>query len=247
MEYSAEELLIGALARLAGGARHIAVGAASPMAGAAALLSRALSGDATRVSVLGSRRNNLFTDGARELFDCAAQGRIDTFFLSGGEIDGEANVNLVGTGGYPRSQVRFPGTFGSAYLYFLIPRVILFREEHSRRVLVPRVEFVSAPGASPDNVYRRGGPVALVTGRAVFSFDLARRRFRLDSVHPGHGVDEVVAATGFDFDRPEQAPITPEPSPRVLALVRGPVREQIAETYPRFAAAVLDPDPATPA
>ncbi len=239
MEYSTEELLIGALARLAGGARHIAVGAASPMAGTAALLSRALSGDATRVSVLGSRRNNLFTDGARELFDCAAQGRIDTFFLGGGEIDGEANVNLVGTGGYPRSEVRFPGTFGSAYLYFLIPRVILFREEHSRRVLVPRVEFVSAPGVSPDNVYRRGGPVALVTGRAVFSFDRARRRFRLDSVHPGDTAEAVAGATGFDFERPATVAATTPPSPEMLALIRGPVAAQLAETYPEFAARVL--------
>jgi glutaconate CoA-transferase subunit B len=200
-----------------------------------------------RVALLGSQRHSDFTDGGRELFDCAAQGRIDALFLGGGQIDGEANVNLVGSGGYPRSKVRFPGSFGSTFLYYVIPRVILFRAEHSPRVLVRKVDFVSAPGAGPDGVYRRGGPVALVTGRAVFSFDRARRRFRLDSVHPGHGVDEVVAATGFDFDRPEQAPITPQPSPRELALVRGPVREQIAETYPQFAAAVLDPDPATPA
>ena len=55
-----------------------------------------------RVSVLGSERHNPFTDGGRELFDCAAQGRIDAFFLGGGQIDGGANINLVGVGGYPR-------------------------------------------------------------------------------------------------------------------------------------------------
>ena len=68
------------------------------------------------------------------------------------QIDGQANINLVGVGGYPQSQVRWPGSFGSAYLYFLVPRVILFREEHTRRVLVPKVEFVSAPGSARERV-----------------------------------------------------------------------------------------------
>ncbi|MFQ5784785.1 MAG: CoA-transferase [Alphaproteobacteria bacterium] len=235
-----QELLIGVLARLLEGAGHVAVGALSPIPGAAALLARALSGDAMRVSVLGSRLHNSFTDGARELFDCAAQGRIDAFFLGGGEIDGKANVNLVGTGGYPRSAVRFPGSYGSAYLYFLVPRVILFREEHSPRVFVPRVEFVSAPGTSAPGVFRRGGPVALVTSRAAFSFDRARRRFRLESVHPGHGVDAVIAATGFDFDRPDAVPETPAPTPEMLAFIRGRVGEEIAETYPEFASRFAD-------
>ena len=240
-ECGAEELLICALARLLEGARHVAVGALSPIPGAAALLARALASEPMRVTVLGSQRHNTFTDGARELFDCAAQGRIDTFFLGGGQIDGEANLNLVGSGAYPRSEVRFPGTFGSAFLYFMIPRVILFREEHSPRTLVPRVDFVSAPGVGPDGVWRRGGPVALVTGRAVFSFERARRRFRLESVHPGDDVDDIVAATGFGFDRPAKVPPTAAPSPGMLALIRGPVREQIAETYPHFAATVLGP------
>ncbi|SVC11662.1 uncharacterized protein METZ01_LOCUS264516, partial [marine metagenome] len=109
------------------GLGHVAVGASSPIPGAAALLARARANQGLRVSVLSSLRHNDFTDGARELFDCAAQGRIDAFFLGGGQIDGAANVNLVGLGEYPNVDTRFPGTFGSAYLYFLVPRVILFR------------------------------------------------------------------------------------------------------------------------
>ncbi len=239
--YSREELLICALARLLDGVRHVAVGALSPIPCAAALLARALAGGSMRVSVLGSERHSTFTDGARELFDCAAQGRIDAFFLSGGQIDGAANINLVGSGDYPRSEVRFPGSFGSAFLYFMIPRVILFREEHSPRALVSRVDFISAPGVGPDGVWRRGGPVALVTGRAAFSFDRERRRFRLESVHPGDCVDDIVGATGFEFDRLPSVPPTPAPAAEMLALIRGPVRDQIGETYPRFAAAMIEP------
>jgi glutaconate CoA-transferase subunit B len=229
------EFLIATLARLIEGARHIAVGASSPIPGSAALLVRRRSAGATRVTVLGSRINNSFTDGGRELFDCAAQGRIDVFFLGGGQIDGEANINLVGTGGYPRSAVRFPGSFGSAYLYFLVPRVILFREEHSRRVFVPKVEFISAPGWSPPEVYRPGGPVALLTSLCLFRYDRERHRFVLESLHPGHSLEEVRDQTGFAFDVPDHVPTTPAPDGATLALI-AEVGREIAETYPQFAA-----------
>ncbi len=227
--------MICVLARMIEGQRNVAVGTASPIPAAAALLVQALSGGATRASLLGSRIYNPFNDGGSEIHDRAGQGRIDVFFLSGGQIDGSGNINLVGTGAYPEVDTRFPGSFGSGFLYFMVPRVILFRAEHSRRVFVPEVDFISAPGASPDNVYRRGGPYALVTNICVFIYDRSRHRFRLDSLHPGTTVDEVLDNTGFDFDRPDDPPITPPPEPERLALIRGRIAGELAETYPEFA------------
>jgi glutaconate CoA-transferase subunit B len=49
-------------------------------------------------------------------------------------------------------------------------------------------------------------------------------------------VEEIVAHTGFEFDRPANVPTSPAPEPRVLELIRGRVRDEIAETYPKFAA-----------
>src|SRR5947208_9954714 len=168
-DYRSEELLADVIAGLIGDARHAAIGASSPIPAAAALLARERGGGRPYVSLLGSRRQNFFTDGGRELFDCAGQGRIDVFFLSGGQIDGEGNINLVGVGDYARLVVRFPGSFGSSYLYYVVPKVILFRLEHSRRTLVAKVEFITAPGTSPDNVHRPGGPFALITNRCLFA------------------------------------------------------------------------------
>jgi glutaconate CoA-transferase, subunit B len=236
VSFSSTELLIAVIARLLTGCAHVAVGASSPIPGAGTLLARMQSNAAMRVSVLGSARHNAFTNGGVELFDLAAEGRIDAFFLSGGQIDGQGNINLVGTGRYPMNDVRWPGSFGSAYLYYLVPRVILFREEHTARVFVPKVDFVSAPGIVADNIYRPGGPYALLTGLGLFSFDRDRRRFRLGSVHPGHTVEEIRDNTGFDFDCPERVPVTPSPDEATLALIRSTIRQEIAETYPRFAA-----------
>jgi len=229
--FTPAELMIALLSREVTGLGHVVVGALSPLPAAAALLAQA-SGP-TRATILGSKRYNSFTEGARELFDCAAEGRIDAFFLSGGQIDGSANINLVGIGDPAQPKVRFPGSFGSAYLYFLVPKIVLFREEHSRRSLVPKVDFISAPGLSPPNVYRRGGPKVLVTSLARFSFD---RRFRLESIHPGHDLPEIEAATGFDFDRADPVVETAAPSKNELALIRGRIREELAEAYPIFAA-----------
>ena len=95
----------------------------------------------------------------------------------------QANLNLVGVGGYPDSEVRWPGSFGSAYMYFLMPRVILFREEHTPRVCA-QGGVRQRPRHQPANVYRPGGPYALVTGRGVFRFERARGRFRLQACIP---------------------------------------------------------------
>jgi glutaconate CoA-transferase subunit B len=235
------ELLIVTIAGLLQGARTIAVGASSPIPAAGAMLLRAQNAmrglPSVRIAVLGSREHNFFTNGAFELFDCAAQGRIDAFFLGGGQIDGQANVNLVGVGDYPDMRVRWPGSFGSAFLYYLVPKVILFREEHSPRVLVEKVDFVSAPGSS-DGVRRSGGPAALLTSKALFRFDRERRRFALSSLHGGASAAEVRALTGFDYDAPPEPPSTLAPDAETLALLRGRVTDELAETYPQFAASL---------
>ncbi len=258
--YQPEELLITTFARLLLGVEgigHVAVGALSPIPGAAALLAQAMGEEGTqeagtgeartgtkiRVSIIHGDANNPFTDGGRELFDCAGQGRIDAFFLGGAQIDGGANINLLGTGDYPNLDKRFPGSFGSAFVYFVIPNVILFAPEHTKRVLVDKVDFISAPGTSPPDVHRPGGPKALVTAKCVMAFDAAIKRFVLATVHPGVTVEEVLDNTGFDFDVPEggpdTVPETPAPDAELLARLRTQIGPEIAKTYPAFAERVF--------
>ena len=243
MTAAREELLIAAIADLIAAphphpVRHAAVGAASPIPAHAVMLARHRGLD-VRLSLLQQRVGNPFTEGARELFDLAGQGRIDLFFLGGAQIDGQANINLVGTGRPAGSAARLPGNFGSAFMAFTVPRIILFREEHSPRVLVPKVDYVSAPGVSPPGVFRCGSPQALVTGRCVFAFDAARARFVLASLHPGETRAGVRAATGFDYDEPDHVPETRAPSDADRAALAGPIRAALEDTYPQFCARVF--------
>jgi glutaconate CoA-transferase subunit B len=214
--FAPEELLACTIARLIGDARHVAVGAASPIPAAGVFLKKC-SFPQLRVSLLQKRKGNPFSEGSRELFDLAGQGRIDVFFLGGAQIDGEARINLVQAEGR-----RFPGSFGSAFMYQAVPKVILFREEHSRRTLVPKVEFVSATGS----------PAALLTGKALFSWQKDRRRFRLESIHDGTEA-QIRDLTGFDFDSDSPA-ITPPPSEDEISLLRTRISSQLASDYPDF-------------
>ena len=237
--YKSEELLISVIAPMLEGLNHVAVGASSPIPAAAAMLTRQRTGGRLRVTVLGSQTHHVLTDGGRELFDLAGQGRIDAFFLGGGQIDGKGNVNLVGIGEYPQMKVRFPGSFGSAYLYYVVPRVILIREEHTARVFVENVDFISAAGSNEANVHRHGVPYALVTGRCLMGFNKEKKRFTLLSVHAGETIESVSENTGFKFDCPSEISETPAPDADSLKALRGPIAEELAKTYPVFAERVF--------
>ena len=123
-----------------------------------------------------------------------------------GRSTAQANINLVGVGDvadYPRGEARFPGSFGSAYLYFVVPRVILFHAgAHARACWCRRWISSARRARARPSVYRPGGPYALVTSLCVFHFDRTRGRFTLASTHPGVSRETVRAATGFDYDEP---------------------------------------------
>ena len=74
-----------------------------------------------------------------------------------------------------------------------------------------------------------------MTGRAIFAWQKDKRRFRLESVHPGHTGEEVREHTGFDYDSQDPRAETPAPSSEELELLRGTVARKIAENYPAFA------------
>jgi glutaconate CoA-transferase subunit B len=232
-----EELLISQLSDLLVNDKHVAVGAASPIPGAAALLAKEeakLVNKRLRVTILHSNKYNNFTDGARELFDCAAQGRIDTFFLGGVQIDGQANINLVGTGSYPKIEKRFPGSFGSALMYFVVPQIILFREEHSPRTLVNQVDFVSAPGVSDENIYRPGGPKYLLTNRALFKFNKDLKKFSLLKLNQNQTIQDIKELTGFKFDISKNISDMLDPDTLRLKILRDKIAPMVSEFYPEF-------------
>ncbi|MBI3092551.1 MAG: CoA synthetase [Candidatus Tectomicrobia bacterium] len=231
------EMLACIIARELRDGETVGVGAASPVPAAAALLARASHAPTLCPLIIGSPAHFPFRGGSKEFFDFAQRGGLDVFFLSGAQIDLRANINLHCIGPYEAPSVRLPGARGSAMLYYMARRTILFRTEHTPRVFVPRVDFITSPGASSAGVFRRGGPDKVITPLLTFRFNQQAGELELAGLHPGVSLDAARAQTGFPLRwQGGEAPRVAPPTAEELAVLRERVRDELAPIYPRFAA-----------
>ena len=118
---------------------------------------------------------------------------------------------LLGVRGAPLNTVNCPTSYW-------VPK-------HSARVFVERVDMVSGVGydraaAAGPSASRYHRIPEVVTDLGVFDFETPDRTMRLRSLHPGVGLDEVTAATGFPLTVPREVPATREPDERELRLIR---------------------------
>jgi glutaconate CoA-transferase subunit B len=234
-----EETMIGALARQVKDGDWAACGTLSPMPAAALWLAKLTHAPNAEVFVAGSR-DWPFEGEWQGFFDLAQTGKLNVFFLSGAQIDGRGNINLMAVGDYRQPQVRLPGGAGSAILAYVVERVVLFKTTHEPRGLVPKVDVVTAPGYTPQlsSRQRPGRVTLLVTPKCVFGFAPPEPPV-LQSLHPGVTLEEVRQLTGFKFQTFPNPPATPALSPEARELLYGPVKEKLAQVYPRFAARLL--------
>ena len=231
-----EEIMIGALAREVKDGDWAACGTLSPMPAAALWLARETHAPKAQVFVAGSA-DWPFEGEWQGFFDLAQAGRLNVFYLSGAQIDGHGNINLMAVGDYRKPKVRLPGGAGSAILAYVVERVVLFKTTHESRGLVPQVDVITAPGFTPNlSLGQRPGRITrLITPKCVLAFASPQPPL-LISLHPGVSVEEVRELTGFEFRTPPQTPETPALTAEERRLLYGPVKEKLAQAYPQFAA-----------
>jgi glutaconate CoA-transferase, subunit B len=234
-DYTFEELMAVVISREIRDFETVGVGAVSPIPAAGCILAEQTHARHATLIILGSREYYPFPAGSSELHFTAQRGELDLFFLSGMQIDQHGNFNLHVIGDYKSPTVRMAGAYGSAMLYYMAHRVILFRPDHTRRTFVEQVDFVTAPGSTPQNVYREGGPTLVVTAKAVMAWDKTAKAWVLTQVHPGTSVDDVRANTGFDLQVLPELCTTQAPTRDELHILRTQVKEKLAKIYPDFA------------
>jgi len=237
-----EEFMIALLSREVRNFETVGVGASSPIPAAACILAEHLHASQATIIILGSKEYYPFPGGSSEIHFTAQRGELDLFFFSGIQIDGQGNINLHVIGDYESPQVRLPGAYGSGMIYYMAHRVILFRTEHTRRTFVEKVDFITAPGVTPENVYREGGPTLLVTPKAILAWNRDERRWMLETVHPGSSIQEVIENTGFPLEIPAKIKTTSPPTERELHVLRTVVRGKLASIYPDFAKSKIKED-----
>lgn len=209
-----------------------AVGTLSPVPLLGVLHAQASHASRGKFFLLGSGETPA-TDGSKELFDLAQRGKLDLFFLSGAQIDRKGNLNLTCIGPYDAPKVRLPGGAGSAMLYYMTKRVVLFTLAHSARIFVEKCDFVTSAADTPQYPWRRGGPTRLITPLCTMEYDTQAGEWRLLSLHPGVTIAEAQKETGFPL-APENVPVTEGPSAQDMTLMRAQI-PVLRNNYPVFA------------
>ncbi len=155
-----------------------------------------------------------------------AQGEVDLGFIGGAEVDRFGNLNTSYVGDPRRPKVKLPGSGGGADIAILSRRWVTLMS-HEKRRLVEKVSFITSPGygdGSPGWRKRKGllggGPVAIITTLAVLRFPEGGGEAYLETVHPGHSVDEVRENTGWDLNVAAHVSETSSPTEAELAAIR---------------------------
>jgi glutaconate CoA-transferase, subunit B len=232
--YTPEELLAVTIAREVRDGETVGVGAVSPIPAAGCILAEQLHAAHITLIILDCEEYYPFPAGSSELHFLAQRGELDLFFLSGIQIDRRGNFNLHVIGDYTSPTVRMAGAYGSAMLYYMAHRVILFRDQHTKRVFVEKVDFVTGAGVTPENIYREGGPALVVTPKAVLGWDKTVGKWSLDRFQPGSSIEDVRENTGFDLRVSPTVSLNQPPTTEELRVLRTVVKEKLARSYPDF-------------
>lgn len=132
-----------------------------------------------------------------ETMEMAERRTMTLQFLRPAQVDRAGNINTSRVRASDGAVKRLPGGLASADVVRILPRIVLYHTDHRPTSLPERVSFVTGAGGG-DPLSGAAGPVRLITDRAVFSFHGGTAR--LDSVHRGGSMQEVLASTGFDCD-----------------------------------------------
>jgi glutaconate CoA-transferase subunit B len=151
----------------------------------------------------------LWTTGTLNVMAPMAAGQVHLGFIGGAEVDRYGNLNTSLIGDWQHPSVRLPGSGGGADIASFSQRLAIIMQ-HDRRRLREKVDFVTSPGYGYPDEYGpagtawrkrvglpRGGPSALITTLAVFTFDSENGEALLQSYHPGTTMEQVQEQTGW--------------------------------------------------
>lgn len=152
------------------------------------------------------------------------QGCVHLGFLGAAEADRFGNLNSTWGDRHGETQ-RLPGSGGACDIACLAQRTVVLLA-HERTRFRERVAYITSPGNGRGSGWRtaqglppRSGPSALITTLGVLRFGSDGEAF-LASVHPGVGVEDVLANTGWNLRVAEKLEETPPPTADELAAMR---------------------------
>ena len=169
--------------------------------------------------------------GLVESFSIVAHRRLHTIaFLGAAQIDRFGNLNSTCIGDYHRPSVRFPGSGGACDAASLASGVIIFMQLGKRR-FVRKLDYLTSPGwldggeSRKEAGYARGGPIAVVTNKAIMKFDDVTKVMYLAEYYPGVPISEISDEIDFEIDASRSKESLP-PTAEELRILREQVDPQ---------------------
>jgi glutaconate CoA-transferase subunit B len=152
-------------------------------------------------------------------------GRIDVGFLGAAQIDRFANINTTVIGDYARPRTRLPGAGGAPEIALSAKEIFIILRQ-SKRAFVDKLDFVTSVGHATGGGSRARlgipglGPTRVITDLGVLEPEPRSKELTLTTIHPGVGVEQVRAATGWDLAVSPSLRTTPPPDEAALATLR---------------------------
>ncbi|MBI3623773.1 hypothetical protein HY212_06880 [Candidatus Pacearchaeota archaeon] len=131
--------------------------------------------------------------GLSGFLDMLVQGKIDLEFLRPAQIDKYGNVNNTVIGSHDKPKIRLPGGMGIDDVVHYSKKAILYVPNHSKRVFVDKVDFITASGWDKGK-----GPHKIITNMCIFEF--INKEITLTKINPDYTIEDVKNKTGFEFN-----------------------------------------------
>jgi glutaconate CoA-transferase subunit B len=161
-----------------------------------------------------------------EIFNYWVQpGRIDVGFLGAAQIDRYGNINTTVIGSYEHPKVRLPGAGGAPEIAASTKEVIVIVRQ-SPRTFVEQLDFITSVGHGGNGVSRAqlgftgAGPTVVITDLGILRPDPETKELVLSHLHPGVGLEEAKAATGWTLAVAGDLDTTQPPTPAELGALR---------------------------
>lgn len=243
-DYTIDEIMIVAMAREIKDNDLIFQGITTPLAGAAIMLARETHArNASHLYFLGV--NPVMHDisqvmikpenflgkvygllGINEFWNRQQRGGIDLMFLRPAQIDKWGNANMTLIGDKVKPTIRFSGGVGTADMLVLAQRIVYYAPHHEKKVFVKKIDYITGAGHLENGVWRKKmnirsqGPTKVISNLAIMNFETENKQMKLESVHPGISIEEVIENTGFELVIPDKVPETEPPIETELKLIR---------------------------
>lgn len=243
-DYTADELMVAALARAFTSDDILLNGTISFIPVAAAMLARATHApgltwvagavgvDAQPGSIVANTLDPpmwkncvMYLPQVEDMWSYVHRNLLETFCIRGAQIDQYGNVNNSVIGDFRRPKVRLPGSAGMGDMGSLDKKIYIWSTTHNPRTFVPKVDFLACPGYLDGGDARarlglKNGPQLVVTNLCVMDFEPESKRMRLRSLHRGVTRKDVQERTGFELIVPDHLAETEPPTDEQLRLLR---------------------------